>query len=172
MKIKIILSVLLSFWLTACGLNVTLNTSADEIAASASEIASFDLPAGYSPEFTASLKAYTLVAYTPGDGRSHLYLVQSQDAADADKMKQALQDILPGESDPQTRLTVLETRSVTVRGQETTLVLSEGTNGDGDLYRQAMVAFEGNGGPALLIFSAPETAWNLETTEALIASLR
>lgn len=172
MKLKLIFLTLLAFMLTACGLNVTINTGADEIAASAAKIASFDLPAGYTPEFTASLKAYTLVSYNPGDGHSHLYLVQSQNAADADQLEQALQDILPGESDPQTRLTVLETRTVTVRGQETQLILSEGTNGEGDPYRQAMVAFEGNRGPALLIFSAPETAWNLETAEALIASIR
>lgn len=172
MKTKIILSMLLIFWLTACGLNVTLNTGADEIAASAAKIASFDLPAGYSPEFTASFDVYTLVSYTPGKGSSHLYLVQSQNAVDTEKLMQAMKDILPGEYDPEAGMTVIETRPIIVRGEQTTLILSEGLNGNGESYRQAMVVFKGNDGPALLVFSTPVAVWNLETLEALVASIQ
>ncbi|MGD8406229.1 MAG: hypothetical protein PVJ21_21415 [Anaerolineales bacterium] len=172
MKTKMLALTTLIFLLTACGMGVTLNTSTDKVTSTASEIVDFDLPDGYKPEFTASLNGYTVVSYTPGDGASHLYLIQSQDAADADKLAQATQDIIPGERDPESRMTVFETRPVNVRGEETTLVLSEGSNGDDESYRQAMVSFKGNGGPALIVYSTPLVDWNIETVNTLLASIR
>jgi hypothetical protein len=69
-------------------------------------------------------------------------------------------------------MTVLETRPITVRGQETTLILSEGITEEGETYRQVMAAFQGKGGPALLVLSEPVTRWNQETVEVFIASIR
>ena len=172
MKTKILALTTLIFLLTACGMDVSLNTGTDQVASVASEIADFDLPDGYKSEFTASLNGYTLVSYTPGDGASHLYLIQSQDAADADKLAQAMQDIVPGEYDPESRMTVLETRPINVSREQTMLVLSEGSNGDGESYRQATVTFKGNGGPALMVYSTPLADWNIEAVNALLASVR
>ncbi len=172
MKTKTICLVLLSFLLAACSTDATINTNAEKVISAAAEVTDFDLPAGYSPEFTASFDAYTLVSYTPSKGSSHLYLVQSQDANDGEKLLQAMVDIIPGEYDPEAGMTVIETRPVTVRGEQTTLILSEGSNGDGEHYRQAMVTFTGNGGPTLLVYSTPLASWDIETVETLIASIR
>jgi hypothetical protein len=169
MKTKTICFALLFFLLTACGMNI--NTDQDKVTAVAAEIADFELPTGYSPEFTASFDVYTLVSYTPGKGSCHLYLVQSQNAADTEKLLRAMKNIIPGEYDPEAGMTVIETRPILVRGEQTTLILSEGVNGDGETCRQAVVAFKGNGGPALLVYSSPVAASNLETVEALIASI-
>jgi len=125
MNSKTIFPVILVVLLAACGVNAALETDAKKVASTAAKIAEFDLPTGYAPEFSAKLEAYSLVSYnTPGDGHSHLYLVQSQDTADTAKLAQALKDIIPGENNPETRMTVIETRTITVRVQETTLVLS------------------------------------------------
>lgn len=164
--------ILMATLMTACGMNLAIETNTEKIDSAAAEIASFDLPADYRSEFSANLNEYTLVSYTLGDGYSHLYLVQSQNAADTDKLLRAMQNIVPGQYDPDARMTVLETRPVTVRGQETTLVISEGINGDGNTYRQALIAFDGNGGPALLVFSAPVSSWDLAIVETLVASIR
>lgn len=164
--------ILMAALMTACGVNLTIETDIEKIDSAAAEIASFDLPAGYRSEFSITLNEYTLVSYTPDDGYSHLYLVQSINAADTDRLLRAMQDIIPGQYDPDARMTVLETRPVTVRGEETTLVISEGINGDGKTYRQALVAFDGSGGPALLVFSAPVTSWDLAIAETMVASIR
>lgn len=172
MKTTHLLTVLLASLLAACGVSINVETDTGKTEAAASEIAVFDLPAGYQPEFSASLNEYTLVSYTPGDGSGHLYLVQSQNEADSDQLLRAMQEIAPGQYDPETRMIVLETRPVMVRGQETSLVISEGFNGDGKTYRQALVAFSGNAGPALLVFSTPVSSWDLATVEFLVASIR
>ena len=141
------------------------------VAQTASRIADFDLPAGYSAEFSASLMGYTAASFRPDDGHGHLYLIQSEKEADGEKLEQILEELVPGASDPQTRMTVIETRPVTVRGQETNLVISEGVNSDGEAYRQATVAFQGKGGPALLVLSEPVESWNQESVDAFIASI-
>ena len=163
---------ILAFLLAACGTNVAINTDGGKVNNAAAEIASIDLPSGYRPEFTASMNGYTVVSFTPGDDHSHLYLVQSQDVADADKLAQAMDEIVPGASDPEFRMTVLETRPISIRGRETALVISEGTNSEGETYRQALAAFDGKGGPALLVFSEPISAWEPDTVDTLVASIR
>lgn len=171
MKLKIFSLLIVAYLLSACGVQAALNTNPDDVAGVAAEIVDFTPPAGYSPEFLAEINGYTVVSYRPNQGNGHLYLLQSRDAADGSQMEEALNDINPGEKDLKARLTVMETRALTVREQEATLVISEGTNGNGEGYRQATLAFEGKSGPALLAFSESLAAWDLETVEALIASV-
>ncbi len=172
MNIKVNLLVILIFLLTACkGGGASVVTDNNLVTQAASRIADFDPPTGYYADFSANLMGYTAAAYNPGDGHSHLYLIQSEKDADGEKLAQMLEELGPGASDPQTRITVIETRPVTVRGQETTLVISEGVNSDGETYRQVTVAFQGKGGPALLMLSEPVTRWNQETVDAFIASI-
>ncbi len=172
MKTKTLCLVLLSFLLAACGVDASINTNAEKIISTTAEFTAFDLPAGYSPEFTASLEDYTLVSYTPGDGHSHLYLIQSKKESDGEKLDGMVYQLAPGSYDPQTHMTVIETRPVLVRGQEEKLVISEGINSEGETYRQGTVAFQGKGGPALLMFSEPVTRWDQEAVDALIASIQ
>jgi hypothetical protein len=171
MKLTISCFVLLAFLLSACGINTTINTNTDKVVSVAAEIADFDLPSGYQPEFSASLEGYTLVSYNPGDGHSHLYLIQSEKESDGEKLASMVEQIAPGSYDPQTRMTVIETRPVTVRRQEVTLVISEGVTSEGETYHQVTLAFQGKGGPALLMLSEPVTSWNQQTVDAFIASI-
>ncbi|MGE5461855.1 MAG: hypothetical protein ACM3PS_00775, partial [Syntrophothermus sp.] len=97
--------------LSACGSTVKMSSDAAEVASVASEIADFEPPAGYSSDFTANLLGYTVAAYNPGDGHSHLYLVQSEKESDAEKLAQMLEKLVPGSSDRNSRLTVIENRA-------------------------------------------------------------
>ena len=157
---------------SACTPGVAINSDSDKISKAASDIADFDLPSGYASEFTAQLGNYTAVAYNPGDGHSHLYLIQSEKETDSEKLAQMLTDLVPGSSDPNTRMTVIENRAVTIRGQAATVVVSEGINHEADTYRQITVAFQGKGGPALLVLSEPIERWNQSTVDDLLASIQ
>lgn len=170
--IKIIIALILLAGLSACGSTPSSDTTNDQVLDAASEIADFVLPDGYRADFSVSLMGYTLASFRPDDEHSHLYLIQSEKESDGEKLEEMLEQLAPGANDPQSRMTVIETRSVTMRGQETALVISEGVDSDGGIYRQATIAFQGKGGPALLLFSEPIAKWNIETAEALIASVR
>ncbi len=171
---QIIKTLLVLFVLTglfACTPTATINVNPEQVPNAASDIADFDLPAGYAPEFTASLLGYTVAAYNPGDGHSHLYLIQSEKESDGENLAQMLEELAPGSNDPSTHMTVVETRQVTVRGQEAPLVISEGVNSENETYRQVMAAFQGKGGPDLLVLSEPVTRWDQTAVDAFLASI-
>jgi len=172
MKTNFLYLILLALFLTACGENVSLSTDSGNVTSAAAEIVEFDLPAGYYADFSSTLMGYEVATYTRGDGPSHIYLIQSKNEADREKLDQVLDQLIIGSSDPQTRMTVIENRSVIVRGQETTLVISDAVNSEGLSYRQAAVGFSGNGGPALLVFSESTENWDQTTVDALISSIR
>ena len=169
---KILFSLVLLTLLSSCATMVSIDATPKEVADMANEIADFDLPKGYQPEFSTSLNGYIVVSYNPGDGHSHLYLIQSDNEEDSEKLSNMLDQIAPGAYDPQTRMTVLETVPVSVRGQEETLVISEGTTSEGETNHQAAVAFQGRGGPALLIISEPVERWDRAQVDSLLASIQ
>jgi len=169
---KILLSLVLLFLLSSCATMVSIDATPKEVADMANEIADFEIPKGYQPEFSTSLSGYIVVSYNPGDGHSHLYLIQSDNEDDSEKLSNMLDQIAPGAYDPQTRMTVLETVPVSVREQEETLVISEGTTSEGETYRQATVAFQGRGGPALLVISEPVERWDRTQVDSLLASIQ
>jgi hypothetical protein len=171
MKSKFFTFIFIAFILTACGFNGAVHMDQDKVINAASDIADFELPQAFKPEFSAGFEGYTMVSFKTGDSHSHLYLIQSENEADAEKLAAALNQIAPGSYDPQTRMTILETQTLTVREQEAALVLSEGVTSDGTIYRQASMAFQGKLGPALLIWSTPEKNWDQKNVDAFIASI-
>jgi hypothetical protein len=137
-----------------------------------SVIADFDLPAGYSADFSSSMLGYTVAAFKGPNEPSHLYLIQSEKESDGEELAKMLAQLVPGSSDPDSRMTVIEKRPVTLRGHETTLIISEGVNSESVPYRQITVAFEGKGGPALLMFSETVNAWDEATVDEFLSSIR
>jgi hypothetical protein len=170
-RVKILLTLVFLIGLSACASTSSFDSSVEQVTSAAAEIAEFDLPAGYHADFSAKLMGYTVAAFNPGDAHSHLYLIQSSKETDGQKLADMLDQLAPGASDAQTRMTVLENRSVIVRSQEVTMVISEGTDSEDESYRQATVAFEGQGGPALLVISEPTTSWDQATVDAFLASI-
>ena len=171
MKTKMIFLLLVALCLTACDETFSVSTDSENVGNLTAAIADFDLPAGYVPEFTTTVMGYDLAAYARGDGPGHIYLIQSEDVNDWKKLAQALDEIVIGSGDPTTRLTVIETRPVTVRGLETTLVISDAVNSEGRAYRQAAVGFQGNGGPALLVYSESHENWDENILNNLLTSI-
>lgn len=172
MKLKIYSLVLLAFLISACSVNAAISTNEGKVAISAAEIADFDLPNGFRPEFSANYEGYLLVSYDSKDGQSHLILIQSDKEADSEKLASMVGQIAPGSYDPQTGMEIVETRTTIVRDQEVTMYITEGVTPEGDTYRQMVVAFQGNGGPALVMLSEPVAQWNQELVDAFVASIR
>lgn len=168
---KIFIALVLLAGLSGCTGTESINTDTDQVYSAADEIVNFDLPAGYDPDFSTHLMGYTVAAFNPGDGHSHLYLIQSENESDGEKLADMLDRLAVNTGDPQTHMTVIETRPVTVRGQEVTLVISDGVNSEGASYRQAAVAFQGLGGPVLLVISEPVDSWDQAKVDALLASI-
>ncbi len=170
MKFKL-LFVLLLFSLSACEKNPLLNTDDEKIMEVTQQIAGFPLPIGFKPEFTANLKGYNFVSFTTGSENSHLYLLQSSDPSDEENLQNMLNDLVPGVGDMQSRQEVVDNYPISIRGQETIMVHSNGINSDGKEYQQALIGFEGKGGPALFIYSSLSGDWDLEEVLNIVDSI-
>lgn len=139
------------------------------------KIAAFDAPEGFTGDFGMDLMGMTLVGYTGSDGNSHLFLIQFPASANltAEEMErqlnQAMQSQQTGYSNQ--NLKVIENREVTVKGQKTTANIAEGS-GNGGAFRQLSVAFQGNGGPALLVYNVPVDSWDDAAIDDLLASIQ
>ena len=66
----------------------------------------------------------------------------------------------------------MEEKPILIRGQETTLRISEGTSSEGITYRTATATFQGNGGPSLVMVAGPIDEWDIELVETFILSIR
>jgi hypothetical protein len=69
-------------------------------------------------------------------------------------------------------MVVVDEIPATIMGQPVTLVVSEGRNHDGQLYRQVDGMFEGKGGQALVVISGPVQTWDQTVVDEFIASIR
>ena len=108
--------------LAGCAGSLPNKTSAQDVAKAAANIADFTLPEEYQPEYTLTLAGFTIVSYNPAGGYSHLFLVQAPAdyKEDQAKLEETLHQAQSGKKDDTTRMTVVEKRSVAIRGQQTT----------------------------------------------------
>ncbi len=151
-----------------------LTTNRARIEELAAEIADFDLPAGYAPEYGGSWRGATLAAYHVGDGPRHLVFLQAEEGSDLAELntEAALAEVTSGEESYYSGLTEVEVREVVIRGETTSMVVSEGVNGEGTAYRQVTAPFTGKGGPALVNLTGPINGWDWAVVEAFLASIR
>lgn len=168
--LSVICTIMLAI-LAACG-TVAASNESQQVLDAASNIADFDVPADFTPQFTASASGYTLAAYKGPSSPGHLFLIQSDNQADGSELEKMLKELAPGSSSPSTHTTVIENRTATVRGQEVNVIISEGMNSENVSYRQLTVGFQGKGGPAMLVFSDSEERWDSGTVDALLASIQ
>ncbi|NTU75936.1 MAG: hypothetical protein HGA86_07425 [Anaerolineaceae bacterium] len=137
----------------------------------AEKIARFSIPAGYEAEFGVSLDGYDIASYSRGDGHSHLYLIQAPDSVVTQEELEEKLNQAPSYS-RSNRQVVIEKRMLTVRGQEVTALIHEGTNSEGGTYRQITVGFQGKNGAALLSMEEPVSSWNLDEVIKFVESLQ
>jgi hypothetical protein len=160
---------------TSCQVDMPqLTTNIERIEQLAAEIADFETPTGYEPEYGGSWQGATLVAYHVGSGPRHLMFLQAEEGSDLAELdtEAALAEVTSGEESYYSGLTEVEVREVVVRAETTSLVVSEGVNGEGVAYRQVTASFTGNGGPALVSLTGPVDGWDWATVEAFLASIR
>jgi len=151
------------------------------------EITALTPPEGYQPQFGLTVEGLSTVTIVPDAGTVHIddaafsdamiYTVLQADrsAANAADARDRLAGAMAASSTASGQTVDLREvgrEPLTVRGEATTLVRFEGADDEGRAYRKAIVAFEGDGGPALLVAAAPEAAWDEAALQAVVASLR
>lgn len=140
------------------------------------EIADYEIPEGFGSPVSIHIGDMTVIRYTTPDEMSYILLAQFPEGTsiDVEKMLELMEE---GSSDPtnvwySTEMTIIEQKPVTIRGQATTLNISEGTSLAGLDYRTATVKFDGRGGPAMVMVASPVEEWNLGMVDDFILSIQ
>jgi hypothetical protein len=154
------------------------NTSENpqEVTRIGSEIADFNVPEGFGSPYGMHFGDVASIGYASQSRNTHILLTQLPEGTHVD-VEEMLKLIGQYSNDPDsgwynTQTTLIEAKPVTIRGQETTLSISEGTSSEGTTYRSATATFEGRGGPSLLLIAGPAEEWDIEMVEAFIASIQ
>lgn len=147
-----------------------------EVSRVGEEIADFEVPDGFGNPYGVHFGDVTMIGYASQSGDTHLLLTQFPEGThvDVDEMLKTISRYSTDSNsqwyDVQT--TLIEEKPVTIRGEETTLSISEGTSSEGGIYRSATAAFQGRGGPALVMIAGPIDEWDIEMVEDFIASIQ
>ncbi len=153
----------------------SLQTSPDQVALVGSAIADYSLPEGFDSAFAAHLAGFSVAGYNGSDAHSHIYLVQLPQSItlDEETIRRQLEQAVPADqySRPE-QMVVVEQRTTSIRGQDVTAVISEGTNHDGQSFRELSALFEGKNGQALVSISAPSDRWDQAMVDDFLASIR
>ena len=154
----------------------SINKSPQNAAQLANEISDFTLPSGYSSDYSLHLSGFTLIGYSSPDQQMHIILMQfpKDTSINQEEMLKRMKEAtaLQGNAWFNLDMNVTDQKPVTIRGQDSTLVIYKGTNSSGETWYSANVVFEGNGGPAILSISGSQDAWDQSMVEDFISSMR
>ena len=121
------------------------------------------------------LLGFSVVAIQAGSSDQHVMMMQmpansemNQAAMEA-QLRQAVERQSPGSP---SKMEVVGSQEVTVRGQRVSLTESKGTNPQGRSYRSLTGVFQGENGPVLLMVVGPINGWNDTGINQFLTSIR
>jgi hypothetical protein len=156
-------------------LESSVSSKPEEIAQMAQGVADFSVPEGFEADYGMKLAVFTMVAYrSPSDVHVMLMQFPSGTKIDEDQMMEQLVNATKDQNQTfmTTKLRQVEQRPVEVRGKDAVMTISVGKEGESDEFTQAAVAFEGKGGPALLVIAGKSSAYDQQMVDQFVASLQ
>lgn len=152
----------------------SLETDSGKVAQVSNSIAEFSVPEGFGSPYAAHILGFSVVGYTGADHHSHIYFAQLPKLLPVDRAEieaQLRQATFGPTYDRTTKMTVVDRQATTIRGQDVTLLVSEGTNSNGDSFREVTGLFDGNGGQVLVVYETPIQSWDQAEVDAFLASI-
>jgi hypothetical protein len=164
-----LLGLMMVIGITACSPSRAININPTQMTTLESDFVDFALPICFSTYFSTHVMGYSVKAYSSGVGPSHISWIQSKKDLAGEKQAQTLEKLVIESGYPQTSMKVIQDQPVQVRGQDTTLIISDCVNSEGTTHRQANVSFQGSSGPVFLVHSESMADWRSTTVSTLLA---
>jgi hypothetical protein len=158
------------------GVSRAMTFDAQDIAGSAAEIAQFELPYGYGPDYALAIGGFHMVSFDPGDNHSHLMLVQSPAWLNLDptqfeqQLRRDYGDRLKWSERSEAK--VVDHRTLRIEGQPVEFAISEGVNSEGADYRTMAGIWDGPNGQVFIYIEEPLSRWNQAEIDAFVASIQ
>ena len=140
-------------------------------------IAEYELPPGYQEQVSMDFFLYTFVIIAPessaGTSRPLIMLAQFDAvAADQEQMEEQIRRSFEQQAGRRgANMKVVEVKTMTIRGQETEVVIYEGTDENGFVMRQLVTSFPGKDGTAMLMIMGSAEYWDQQVIDDFISSI-
>lgn len=135
-------------------------------------IAEYDVPDRFVDAYAIDLADFSLVVYRDIVTNSHVYLFQLPETVNLDPVAFEQQLRWVAGMEEATESVIIQYVPCLIRGQQTTLIISDGRTHDNRQYRSATAIFTGKGGQALVNISAPAERWDQAMVESFVGSLQ
>lgn len=162
----------LSFWGTGRILSGMVDGDPDTVAEARDAMADYTVPAGFDEGAAISIAGFSMITHTGDDNRSHITLIQEPSWLALDRADLERQVAQASGAEVWTEVKMVDSQPCQIRGQETTLVISEGVSHDNHRYRSASALFEGEHGTVLLSISGPAASWDEEMVQRFVEGIQ
>jgi hypothetical protein len=138
------------------------------------KLADYDLPPGYEEEFVMDILGIQALFSFNGNNGSMITMMQINTSlyGDSESTRQQFQDsFLQQFQTDNIQFTVVDQRPIEIRGDQTTLYEYEGSDSQGNQFRQWTTVFEGKNGTVMLMIVGSKNTWDDAEMEAFIQSI-
>jgi len=147
-----------------------------EVAQVAENIVDYQLPSGYDGQFGMSFFGMDIVAFGKDDLSGNVMIlmqIPEMFGLNPDEMMQEMERSLQQQTGRESvDLHYVDTIQTTIRDQNVTLTVQEGTDSNGTAIRQVTGVFPGKNGMAVLMVVGPTQTWDQQAVDAFLTSLR
>jgi hypothetical protein len=158
--------------------NITMDSK--KVRTMANEFISYELPDGYSEQMGMDFLVYKMVIlgsdFKSSSSGSAIILThfQATQGMTPEEMTEQMQKSFEQQSSQKgMKYEFVESRTVTIKGEETTLNVNQGTDSSGDTVTQWIANFPGkNGGIVILMIQGPSDTWDEAVLNDFLASIK
>ena len=170
LKFIIVLTLLGLFCLAGCSIPSLLINPNDNL----EKICSFEVPEGYDLQFVVELNGNPMISMSGPEESDHIYLVQLPDEININlnDLDKPMGVMLGRQEKDASEPTLVERKTVSICGQNVSLMVSEGINAEKQAYRQNTAVFLGKHGAALVNISSTVAQWNQPMVDKFLASIQ
>ncbi len=138
------------------------------------QIADYTLPPGYTEEVGFDMFVEKLVMIGPTNNQGPVIMMISVSAATVNRqqMEQTLRQSFASQLSRSGTFKSVGTHDVTIKGQQTTLAVSENDSTSGLTERQATGVFQGKSGLVMMMIMGSVDEWDWPTIEAFCSSIK
>jgi len=156
-----------------------MKTDPEGAAEAAHTIADYELPPGYQEQVAMDFFAYKMVVISPSSpstfgstGQPMIMLTQFNVATNRQQMEEQMRRSFEQQSGQRgLTMTVVETKKMTIRGEEVEVTTFEGTDESGFVMRELITTFPGKDGTAMLMIMGNAEHWDQEEIDAFLESI-
>jgi hypothetical protein len=154
----------------------SVKTDPAEVEQVGAKIADYSVPTGYSQTMAMSILGTDFVFIAPEDASNGALIMLMQFGAGVQGNPEAFQEQMQRSFEQQSgrrglNMKVVETKTMTIRGQESQVSILEGTDESGTSLRQLLTSFEGKAGTVMVMIQGLTEDWDQDMIDGFLESI-